>query len=77
MRNPAATVDQHLSPFAKMRTIATAPGVGAVLKRARVPYRRSPLSEDEALNLVCDARTDEPTHPLEKLLKKYKHGLGD
>lgn len=52
------------------------PGVGAVLKRAKTPYKKNPLSEDEALNLVCDARSDEPTHPIEKLFKKFGHELG-
>jgi hypothetical protein len=53
------------------------PGVAAILERARIPYRKNPLTEDEALNLICDARSDEPTYPLEKLLKKFKHGLAD
>ncbi len=60
-----------------MTRLATVPGVSAVLKRARTPYRKSPLSEDEALNLVCDARKNEPTFPLSKLLRQYKHELGD
>ena len=30
----------------------------------------NPLSEDEALNLICDAREDEPTYPIKDLLKK-------
>ena len=30
----------------------------------------SPLSEEEALNLICDAREDEPAYPIGKLLKK-------
>ena len=55
-----------------MRTIASVPGVGAVLKRARIPYEKCRLSEDEALNLICDARSDEPTYPASKLLKKFK-----
>jgi hypothetical protein len=54
---------------------ARAPGVGAVLRRARTPYKRNPLSEDEALNLVCDARSDEPTYLIEKLFKKFGDGL--
>ena len=77
MKNPVAAVDEHLHPFPQFRTIASVPGVAAVLERARVPYRKNPLSEDEALNLICDARSDEPTYPLEKLLKKSKHGLAD
>jgi hypothetical protein len=77
LKNPVAAVDEHLHPFPQLRTIASVPGVAAVLARARVPYRKNPLSEDEALNLICDARSHEPTHPLEKLLKKFKHELGD
>jgi hypothetical protein len=77
LRNPVAAVDEHLHPFPQLRPIGSVPGVAAVLKRARMPYRKNPLSEDEALNLICDARSDEPTHPLEKLLKKFKHELGD
>lgn len=60
-----------------MRTIASVPGVGAVLKRAKTPYQKNPLSEDEALNLVCDARSHEPTHPIKDLIKKFKDELGD
>jgi hypothetical protein len=48
-----------------------------VIRRARRPYAKNPLSEDEALNLICDARKDEPTFPLSKLMKKYKNELGD
>lgn len=55
-------------PFPQLRTIASTPGVVAVLDRVRTPYRKNPLSEDEALNLVCDAREDEPHFPLKKLL---------
>jgi hypothetical protein len=77
LKNPVAAVDEHLHPFPQPRAIATVPGVAAVLDRARTPYRKNPLSEDEALNLICDARSDEPTYPLEKLLKKFKHGLAD
>jgi hypothetical protein len=47
------------------------------LERARTPYKKKPLSEDEALNLVCDARANEPSYPLRKLLKKFKHELAD
>ena len=60
-----------------MRTIATVPGVGAILKRARTPYKKNPLTEDEALNLICDARSDEPTYPIKELVKKFKDELGD
>jgi hypothetical protein len=77
LKNPVSAVDEHLHPFPQLRPIASVPGVAAVLERARMPYRKNPLSEDEALNLICDARSDEPTYPLEKLLKKFKHGLGD
>ena len=77
LKNPVAAVDEHLHPFPQFRPVASVPGVAAVLERARIPYRKNPLSEDEALNLICDARSDEPTYPLEKLLKKYKHGLAD
>jgi len=77
LKNPVATVDEHLYPSPQLRPIASVPGVAAVLERARMPYRKNPLSEDEALNLICDARSDEPTYPIEKLLKKFKHELGD
>ena len=77
LKNPVAAVDEHLHPFPQFRPVASVPGVAAVLERARIPYRKNPLSEDEALNLICDARSDEPTYPLEKLLKKFKHGLAD
>jgi len=53
-----------------MRRLAEVPGVNAVLKRAKTPYDRKPLSEDEALNLICDARECEPAYPIGKLLKK-------
>ncbi|MGO8734369.1 MAG: hypothetical protein ACLQVM_16460 [Terriglobia bacterium] len=77
LKNPVAAVDEHVHPFPQLRAISNVPGVAAVLERARIPYRKNPLTEDEALNLICDARSDEPTYPLEKLLKKYKHGLAD
>jgi hypothetical protein len=48
------------------------PGVEAILERARSPYVNNPLSEEEALNLICDAREDEPTYPIKKLLKKQR-----
>ena len=70
-------VDEHLSSFSHLVSLADAPGVTAVMERARVPYKRHPLSEDEALNLICDARKNEPVQPISKLLKKYKHELGD
>ncbi|MGA9059884.1 MAG: hypothetical protein WB763_25620 [Terriglobia bacterium] len=74
LKNPVAAVDEHLHPFPQLCPVASGPGVAAVLERARIPYRKNPLAEDEALNLICDARSDEPTYPLEKLLKKFKHG---
>ena len=77
LKNPVPAVDEHLHPFPQLRPIADVPGVAAVLERARTPYKKNPLSEDETLNLICDARSDQPTYPLEKLLKKYKHELGD
>ena len=77
MKNPAPAVDEHMHPFPQFATLASVPGVVAVMERARTPYRKRPLSEDEALNLVCDSRKHEPTSPISKLLKKYKHELGD
>ncbi len=77
IQNPVRAADEHLHPFPQMRTIASVPGVGAVLKRAKTPYQKNPLSEDEALNLVCDARSHEATHPIKDLIKKFKAGLGD
>jgi len=74
LKNPVTAVEEHLHPFPQPRPIASAPGVAAVLRRARTPYRKNPLTEDEALNLICDARSDEPTYPLEKLLKKFGSG---
>ncbi len=68
---------EHLVPFPQLRAIAGVSGLTAVLERARTPYKKKPLSEDEALNLVCDARSDEPAYPLKRLLKKFKHELGD
>ena len=77
IKNPVSPADEHLSPFPHLVSLANAPGVTAVMERARVPYKRHPLSEDEALNLICDARKHEPVQPISKLLKKYKHELGD
>jgi hypothetical protein len=68
--NPVAPASERPQPFPQMRTLGTVPGVSAVLKRARTPYDRNPLSEEEALNLICDAREDEPAYPIGKLLKK-------
>ncbi len=72
VKNPVATTRENAHPFPQMRTVASVPGVGAVLKRARTPYKKRPLTEDEALNLICDARSDEPTYPIKKLLKKIR-----
>jgi len=69
-KNPVAPASEQPQPFPQMRTLATVPGVGAVLKRARTPYDRDTLSEEEALNLICDAREAEPAYPIGKLLKK-------
>ncbi len=77
IKNPVRVVDEHLHPFPQMTPLALVPGIGAVLQRARVPYQSNPLTEDEALNLVCDARKNEPALPIKKLLKKFKHELGD
>jgi len=71
IRNPVPAIEEHLHPFPQMRPIASVPGVNAVLKRAETPYKRDPLSEDEALDLVCDARSHEPTHPIRKLFRKF------
>ena len=72
IKNPVNPAEGSAMPFPQLRRIETAPGVIAVLERARTPYRENPLSEDEALNLVCDAREDEPHFPLKKLLKKFE-----
>ena len=77
VKNPVSVADEHLHPFPQMTRLNDLPGVGAVIKRARRPYAKNPLSEDEALNLVCDARKNEPAFPIDNLLKKYKDELGD
>ena len=77
IKNPVSAVDEHLHPFPHLTRLAEVPGVGAILKRARTPYRKNPLTEDEALNVICDARKNEPALPIERLLNKYKHELGD
>jgi len=77
IKNPAHAVDEHLHPFPQMARLGEVPGVRAVINRARRPYAKNPLSEDEALNLICDARKNEPVLPISRLLKKYKHELGD
>ena len=69
-RNPVAPASEYPQPLPHMRRLAEVPGVNAVLKRAKTPYDRKPLSEDEALNLICDAREAEPAYPIGKLLKK-------
>ncbi len=77
IRNPVSPVDEHFYPFQHIVQLQNAPGISAVMDRARKPYKRRPLREDEALNLICDARKHEPVRPISKLLKKYKHELGD
>ena len=77
IKNPVSGVNEHLSPFPHLVSLPNSPGVSAIMERARVPYEKRPLSEDEALNLICDARKNEPVQPIGKLLKKYKHELGD
>jgi len=77
IKNPVPAIKEHLHPFPQMRPIASVPGVNAVLKRAQTPYKRNPLSEDEALNLVCDARSHQPAYPIKKLLRKFGHDMGD
>ena len=69
-RNPGAPASEYPQPLPHMRRLAEVPGVNAVLKRARTPYDPNPLSEEEALNLICDAREDEPACPIGKLLKR-------
>ncbi|MFZ0961978.1 MAG: hypothetical protein WAO35_13825 [Terriglobia bacterium] len=76
-KNRVSPAEEHLFPAPRLVSLANAPGVSAVMERARTPYKRHPLSEDEALNLICDARKHEPVQPISKLLKKYKHELGD
>jgi hypothetical protein len=76
-KSPVASLDERFQPVAQTRALASVSGVAALLERARTPYRKNPLSEDEALNLICDARSGEPTYPLENLLKKFKHELAD
>ena len=77
LKNPVSRAEEHLSPAQQLVSLPEAPGVAAVMERAKVPYQKRPLSEDEALNLICDARKQEPLHPISKLLRKYKHALGD
>ena len=77
MKNPGSPVDKHRSPAPHLVSLPDAPGVSAVMNRARIPYERRPLSEDEALNLICDARKHEPARPISKLLKKYKQDLAN
>ena len=77
LKNPVNPAEEHLFPFQHLVSLPEAPGVAAVMERARVPYKKRPLSEDEALNLICEARKHEPFQPISKLLRKYKHELGD
>ena len=69
-KNTVAPASEYPQPLSQMRRLAEVPGVNAVLKRSRTPYDRNPLSGEEALNLICDAREDEPAYPIGKLLKK-------
>lgn len=75
-KNPVAPGGPIPQPFPQLRRLVDVPGVDAILQRARSPYVHDPLSEDEALSLICDAREDEPTYPIKKLLKKLNHDLG-
>lgn len=77
IKNPGRRVDEHHSPAPHSVSLPDAPGVSAVMDRARIPYERRPLSEDEALNLICDARKHEPVQPIAKLLNEYKQDLGE
>ena len=77
LKNRPVPVEGHVSSFPHGVSVPNAPGVSAVMERARSPYEKRPLSEDEALNLICDARKNEPVLPLGKLLKKYKHELAE
>lgn len=72
IKNPVNPAEGPPLPLPQSRRITEVPGVEAVLDRARTPYRKNPLREDEALNLVCDAREDERHFPLKKLLKKFE-----
>ncbi len=76
VKNPVSPAGPAPQPFPQFRRLVDVPGVNAILQRARSPYVNNPLSEDEALNLICDAREDEPTYPIKKLLKKLNHDLG-
>lgn len=46
--------------------------VEPAFRRARDSVR---VTEDQALNAICDARLREPRLPLDKLLKKLEHEL--
>jgi hypothetical protein len=70
VKNPVSPGGPIPPPFPQMRRLSEVPGVEAILERARSPYVRKPLTEDEALNLICDAREDEPTYPIKKLSRK-------
>jgi hypothetical protein len=72
VKNPVIPGGAISRPFPRSRLLVDVPGVEAILQRARFPYVNKPLNEDESLNLICDAREDEPTYPIEKLLKKLK-----
>ncbi len=71
VKNPVGAASGYPPPFPQLTRVGDLPGASAVLRRARTPYKKSPLSEDEALNLICDARRDERTYPIDDLLKKF------
>ena len=66
-KRPVASTGQPLQEM---------PGVDAILSRARLPYLANPLSEDDALNLICDARLTEPTFPISRLASKFSREVG-
>jgi len=77
LKNPVGVADEPVHPVPRLTPLAKVPGVRAILERAKTPYRKNPLREDEALNLICDARKNEPALLIGRLLNKYKHDLGD
>jgi hypothetical protein len=77
LKHRVGAVHKRLHALAQIYPHASVPGVAPAPECARIPYRKNPLSENEALNLICDARRDEATYPLGKLLKTFKHGTAD
>src|SRR5947208_17137240 len=71
-KNPVAPASEQPQPLPHMRRLADVAGVNAVLKRARTPYDRDPLSEEEALNLICDAREAEPAYRMKNLYARLR-----